>query len=231
MVGWRTHSAGRRNIWLPKFCRARATAKRSIGGVWAQCVAQNLCHHVNHLTARLLRDQLLYEMIVGLPPFYNENVNIMYERILKAKLTFPPGVSPKAQSFLSGLIERDVKKRLGSNGRDAEELRNHPFFDDLDWELVLNKQIEPEFRPKGSGSEMDIENVDEEFKREVARDTPASQAASKLAGAGSAAFAGFTYNPVSLHLQHARPVFIQCHTASSVSFDCAGKQIGRALIL
>ena len=89
-------------------------------------------------------------MIVGLPPFYNENVNIMYERILRAKLTFPSHVSPAAVSFLSGLIERDVSKRLGSSGTDAEDLKSHPFFDGLDWEKVFNKEIEPVFRPKGA---------------------------------------------------------------------------------
>lgn len=91
-----------------------------------------------------------YEMIVGLPPFYNENVNVMYERILRAKLSFPSHVSPAAVSFLSGLIERDVKKRLGSSGTDAEDLKSHPFFDGLDWEKVFNKEIEPVFRPKGA---------------------------------------------------------------------------------
>jgi serine/threonine protein kinase len=144
----------------------------------------------------------------------------MYERILRAKLTFPPTVSPAAVSFLSGLLERDVKKRLGSNGSDADELRNHPFFKGLDWEKVFNKEVEPEFKPKGTvchlslficvdfhlisfclavrlsqGSELDTENVDEEFKREMPRDTPVVQSASKLAG--STAFAGFTYNPES----------------------------------
>jgi serum/glucocorticoid-regulated kinase 2 len=138
---------------------------------------------------------LVYEMIVGLPPFYDQNVNVMYERILRAKLTFPPTVSPAAVSFLSGLLERDVKKRLGSNGSDADELRNHPFFKGLDWEKVFNKEVEPEFKPKGTGSELDTENVDEEFKREMPRDTPVVQSASKLAG--STAFAGFTYNPES----------------------------------
>jgi hypothetical protein len=45
------------------------------------------------------------------------------------------------------LIERDVKKRLGSSERDAEELRTHPVFAGLDWDAVYHKQIEPEFRP------------------------------------------------------------------------------------
>lgn len=43
---------------------------------------------------------LLYEMITGLPPFYDENVQEMYQKILYAPLTFPPEVSPAVCFFL-----------------------------------------------------------------------------------------------------------------------------------
>ncbi len=36
---------------------------------------------------------LLYEMITGLPPFYSRNRETMFEKIMKAQLTFPPQVS------------------------------------------------------------------------------------------------------------------------------------------
>lgn len=36
---------------------------------------------------------LLYEMITGLPPFYSRNRETMFEKIMKAELTFPPTVS------------------------------------------------------------------------------------------------------------------------------------------
>ncbi|KAG2383554.1 hypothetical protein C9374_004225 [Naegleria lovaniensis] len=62
---------------------------------------------------------LLYEMIVGLPPFYSENINEMYELILKAPLKFPGTVDAQAQSLLKGLLERDEHKRLGG-GRKME---------------------------------------------------------------------------------------------------------------
>ncbi len=88
---------------------------------------------------------LLYEMLTGLPPFYSTNVNVMYEKILRAKLTFPPEVSPEAQSLLTGLIERDVKKRF-----TVEQIKSHPFFAGLDWEALARKEIEPVFKPKGS---------------------------------------------------------------------------------
>lgn len=36
---------------------------------------------------------LLYEMIAGLPPFYARNRETMFEKIMRAKLTFPPHMS------------------------------------------------------------------------------------------------------------------------------------------
>jgi len=33
---------------------------------------------------------LLYEMVTGLPPFYDENTNDMYKKILHQELNFPP---------------------------------------------------------------------------------------------------------------------------------------------
>ena len=44
---------------------------------------------------------LLYEMISGLPPFFSENVQLMYRKILYSELTFPPTMSVEAASILS----------------------------------------------------------------------------------------------------------------------------------
>ena len=59
---------------------------------------------------------LLYEMMTGLPPFYDENTNEMYKKILQQPLTFPSEMSPLAQDILSKvfiiiifLINIDIK--------------------------------------------------------------------------------------------------------------------------
>jgi serum/glucocorticoid-regulated kinase 2 len=48
---------------------------------------------------------LLYEMMTGLPPFYDENTNEMYRKILQDELRFPDDVSPEAKSLLRGVSE------------------------------------------------------------------------------------------------------------------------------
>ncbi|KAJ1962235.1 Serine/threonine-protein kinase, partial [Dimargaris xerosporica] len=69
---------------------------------------------------------LLYEMLHGLPPFYNENTNEMYRRILEDELQFPDDMSMRARHLLSGLLTRDPNLRLGNQG--AHEIKAQPFF-------------------------------------------------------------------------------------------------------
>jgi serine/threonine protein kinase len=54
---------------------------------------------------------LLYEMIAGLPPFYSRNRETMFEKILKAELTFPPFMSRVSKDLLCRLLVRDPTQR------------------------------------------------------------------------------------------------------------------------
>jgi serine/threonine protein kinase len=109
---------------------------------------------------------LLYEMIVGLPPFYSENIKEMYELILAAPLNFPASVPMDAQNLLRGLLERDERKRLGSSVADGAEIRSHPFFKDIDWEKMMRKEMTPPFVPNVSNIRESTKYFDEEFTSE-----------------------------------------------------------------
>ena len=113
---------------------------------------------------------LLYEMMVGLPPFYSENINEMYELILKAPLKFPHFIPPEAQSLLKGLLEREEFKRLGGGPTDAQEIKCHPFFSNIDWEKLYERKLEPPFRPQLKDGD-DTKYFDEEFTSERAVDS------------------------------------------------------------
>lgn len=138
---------------------------------------------------------LLYEMLTGLPPFYNQNLHVMYERIIRAKLTFPDYLSEDAKDLLSKMLERDPKKRIGS--KNAEEIKKHPFFKSIDWEKLLRREIEPPFKPIIEGGATSVSNVDEEFKSEAAKDTYVPP--SKL-DASKAQFPNFTYVAPQSHM-------------------------------
>jgi len=131
---------------------------------------------------------LVFEMLTGLPPYYSQNINIMYQKILNGELRFPPYISEKAKSFLTGLLTRDVDERLGSNGFD--EIKNHPFFEDIDWDKLLAKDFEPSFKPDVSG-ELDTSNIDPVFTSEQAVDSLVEKSA--LDDPEAANFEGFTF--------------------------------------
>jgi len=131
---------------------------------------------------------LMFEMMTGMPPYYDENTNNMYDKILTKPVPFPSYMSSKARSVISKLMDKDWTKRLGTVG-GAEEVKKDPFFDGLDWEGLYAKTLEPPFKPKVENPE-DVTNVDEEFKQEAPQDTPV--APSKLAA--KAQFSNFTYD-------------------------------------
>lgn len=115
---------------------------------------------------------LMYEMLTGLPPFYSQNLNIMYQQILNATLTFPSDVtlSAEAKSLLEGLLTRDPTKRLGSEDKMASDIRRHPFFKHIDWDQLYRKEIEAPFKPKVN-SVLDLTWIDPIFKEENAIDS------------------------------------------------------------
>jgi serum/glucocorticoid-regulated kinase 2 len=90
---------------------------------------------------------LLYEMLTGLPPFYDENTNEMYRKILTEPLHFPGPeiVPPAARDLLARLLDRNAEKRLGANG--AAEIKAHHFFHSIDWRKLLERKYEPTFKP------------------------------------------------------------------------------------
>ncbi|CDS05593.1 hypothetical protein LRAMOSA08121 [Lichtheimia ramosa] len=135
---------------------------------------------------------LLYEMMTGLPPFYDENTNEMYRKILQDELRFPDDMSEDAKSLLRGLLTRDPNERLGNNG--PEHIKNHPFFASIDWRKLLQKKLQPPFKPTVE-SAYDTTNFDEEFTSEKPLESVVDE--SQISKTMQEQFAGFTYNPAN----------------------------------
>ena len=93
----------------------------------------------------------------------------MYQKILRNPLRFPPFFTDEyayPQSLIEAMLERKVEDRLGSGPTDAEEIKEHPWFDELDWSKILRKEYTPEFIPP-SKSATDTANFDDEFTTEM----------------------------------------------------------------
>ena len=109
---------------------------------------------------------LLYEMLCGLPPFYMENVDKMYDMIKNSQVKFPKRInlSDNAKDIIQKLLEKNPKKRLGyKNG--IEEIKKHPFFDKIDFKAVEERKLKAPFIPEVE-SDTDVQNFDEEFTSE-----------------------------------------------------------------
>lgn len=96
---------------------------------------------------------LIYEMLIGIPPFYHKNKATMYRMIKEKEPRFPDPekhgicVSKVAEDLIKRLLDKDPSRRLGT-ANDANEILEHPFFDDLDIDDLMEKKIDPEFIPE-----------------------------------------------------------------------------------
>jgi serine/threonine kinase 38 len=84
---------------------------------------------------------ILYEMLVGYPPFFSDDPSITCQKILhwRKTLTIPKDarLSPSAIDLIRKLI-CDPAERLGRNG--VEEIKSHPFFMGINWDRLRDTQ-------------------------------------------------------------------------------------------
>jgi len=109
---------------------------------------------------------LVYEMLCGIPPFYNENIEKMYELIKFAELRFPKKIkiSADAQSLITKLLNRSPESRLGSKS-GLDEIMAHPFFANIDFNQVYERKLNSPFKPEVN-NKLDVGNFSSEFTDE-----------------------------------------------------------------
>jgi len=130
---------------------------------------------------------LIYEMLTSLPPFYTKDREKLFDRIRRGELSYPSFITPVAKAHLQALLERDPNKRLGGGPGDGEEVKNHPFYSNIDWNATLARKATPPFKPSIS-KDGDVKYFDKEFV-----DMPVVN--SEIAGARDIShFDGFTYS-------------------------------------
>ena len=101
---------------------------------------------------------LLYEFLSGYSPF-REMKNRIDLNIYKRKLKQDPLISDTAFDLIKKLCQTNVEERLGKNVKD---IKNHKFFEDIDWVKLEKKQITPPFKPK-IRYQGDVRNFDKMF--------------------------------------------------------------------
>jgi len=129
---------------------------------------------------------LVYEMLTGLPPFYSQDVQEMYRKILNDPLKFPEWMSKPAMDMLGRLLERDISKRL----KDGPEIKATEFFKGINFDELYNKKIKPPYVPSVSSS-TSTENIDPVFTEEKPQLSPSDP--SHIDKEEQQNFTGFTY--------------------------------------
>ncbi|KAI2619551.1 protein kinase [Hypomontagnella submonticulosa] len=80
----------------------------------------------------------IYEMLTGLPLFYDEDFDKIRPKILNQPIRLPESLPPVARDIIAKLLDRRPEKRLGADG-GAPEIKSHHFFSGIDWDKVLQR--------------------------------------------------------------------------------------------
>lgn len=91
---------------------------------------------------------MIYEMLSGINPFKVRNKNKFekLQMILDDEIEMLPAFSDNAASLISGLLNKKPKNRIGYGG--SHEIKEHPFFTNIDWAQLERRQVEPPFKPR-----------------------------------------------------------------------------------
>ena len=108
---------------------------------------QNHSFYVDYFSLGII----CYEFMLGVRPYLGKNRKEIKQAVLSKQVQIkgheiPIGWSYEAADFINKLIQRKVSNRLGYNG-GIEEIKNHSWFNEFDWEKVFNKQMTCPFVP------------------------------------------------------------------------------------
>ncbi|KAJ6790785.1 serine/threonine-protein kinase tricorner-like [Iris pallida] len=135
---------------------------------------------------------IMYEMLVGYPPFYSDEPMTTCRKIVnwRTHLKFPEEakLSAEAKELISKLL-CNVDQRLGTNG--ANEIKFHPWFKGVEWDRLY--QMEAAFIPEVK-DELDTQNF-EKFEESDNQIQPSSRSGPwrKMLSSKDINFVGYTY--------------------------------------
>uniref|UniRef100_A0AAR2L124 non-specific serine/threonine protein kinase n=1 Tax=Pygocentrus nattereri TaxID=42514 RepID=A0AAR2L124_PYGNA len=86
---------------------------------------------------------ILYEFLVGCVPFFGDTPEELFGQVISDDIVWPEGdeaLPADAQHLISALLQTNPLIRLGTGG--AFEVKQHPFFSELDWNSLLRQKAE-----------------------------------------------------------------------------------------
>nr|XP_020864527.1 LOW QUALITY PROTEIN: microtubule-associated serine/threonine-protein kinase 3 [Phascolarctos cinereus] len=86
---------------------------------------------------------ILYEFLVGCVPFFGDTPEELFGQVISDDIIWPDGdeaLPMDAQDLITKLLRQSPLDRLGTGG--AYEVKQHPFFHNLDWTGLLRQKAE-----------------------------------------------------------------------------------------
>lgn len=114
---------------------------------------------------------LIFEMSSGYSPFAvgrPEQMQLL-ERICVGKYKMPANFSKELKSLIENILQVDLTRRSGNLKNGVEDIKSHPWFEDINWSHVYKQEIKAPFIPKvnGPGDYSQFDDYDD-IKLEIA---------------------------------------------------------------
>lgn len=148
---------------------------------------------------------IMYEMLVGYPPFYSDDPMSTCRKIVNWRhhLKFPEEarLSRDAKDLICKLL-CNVDQRLGTKG--ADEIKAHPWFKGVEWDKLY--QMKAAFIPEVN-DELDTQNFEkfEEMDKQPHPTNAKSGPWRKMLSSKDVNFVGYTYKNFEIVSDHEVP--------------------------
>jgi len=96
---------------------------------------------------------LMYEMLAGYPPFYDEDPLGIYQKILEGKIKFPWHFDRHSKDLIKKLLTADLTKRLGNLKAGADDVKKHKWFTNLQWDALYKREVSAPIKPETNGGD------------------------------------------------------------------------------
>lgn len=120
---------------------------------------------------------LMYELITGASPFTvdgeKNSQSEISKRITSKEPPIPVSFSKEARDLVLKLLCKNPHLRIGSGASNANEIKKHPFFKNLNWDNVYQRKVPVPFIPN-INHELDVSNFSVEFTGMSPHYSPAS---------------------------------------------------------